>query len=60
MERTLIDCLLYRRMIGSQVALPALKAAIQEKKVKLGALYDTAKKMGLIHRISPYLEALAS
>ncbi|QQR81002.1 MAG: type IV toxin-antitoxin system AbiEi family antitoxin domain-containing protein [Deltaproteobacteria bacterium] len=60
LERTLVDCLVYRRMIGSQVALSALKAAIQEKKIKLGSLYDMAKKMGVIHRITPYLEVLAS
>ncbi len=60
LERTLVDCLLYRSMIGSQVALAGLKTAIQEKKIKLGSLYDMAKQMGVIHRISPYLEALAS
>lgn len=60
LERTLVDCLFYRRMIGNQVALEALKLALSQKKVKLGSLYDLAKKMGVIHRITPYLEALAS
>ena len=60
LERTLIDCLVYRRLIGSQVALEAIKQALTEKKVKLGDLYDMAKKVGVEHRVRPYIEALAS
>lgn len=60
LERTLIDCLLYKRMIGSSVAMAAVKQAVAQKKVKLGKLYDIAKKMGVDHRIRPYMEALAS
>ena len=60
MERTLIDCLVYKRLIGSQVALEAMKQAIAQKTVKLGDLYDMAKKMGVEHRVRPYIEALAS
>ena len=59
-ERTLIDCLVYRRLIGSQVGLEAIKQAVAQKNVKLGDLYDMAKKMGVEHRIRPYIEALAS
>ncbi len=59
-ERTLIDCLLYRRMVGSQVALAALKQAVAQKKVKPGRIYDVAKQMGVEHRIRPYLEVLTS
>lgn len=60
LERTLIDCLIYRRLIGSQVALEAVKRAVTQKKVKLGDLYDMAKKMGVEHRVLPFIEALAS
>lgn len=60
LERTLIDGLVYRRLIGSQVALEAMKQAVAQKKVKLGDLYDMAKKMGVEHRVRPYIEALAS
>lgn len=60
LERTLIDGLIYKRIIGSQTALDAIKQAIVQKKVKLGNLYDMAKKMGVEHRIRPYIEALAS
>lgn len=60
LERTLVDCILYRRLIGSQIALEAVKRAMTQKKVKLGNLYDMAKKMKVEHRIQPYIEALAS
>ncbi len=60
LERTLIDCLLYKRLVGSQIALEAIKQALTQKKVKLGSLYDMAKKMGAEHRVRPYIEALAS
>lgn len=60
LERTLVDCLVYKYLIGSQVALEAIKQAVAQKKVKLGALYDMAKKMGVEHRIRLYIEALAS
>lgn len=59
-ERTLIDCLIYRKRIGSQVALEALKLAIEKKKVKLGGLINMAKRMGVEHRIIHYIEALAA
>lgn len=60
LERTLVDCLLYKRLIGSQVALGTLKQALAQKKVKLGTIYDMAKKMGVEHRIRPIIETLAS
>src|SRR3989338_2090368 len=60
LERTLIDSLIYKRLIGSQVVLEAMKQALTQKKVKLGDLYDMAKKMGVEHRVRPYIEALAS
>ena len=59
-ERTLIDCLIHKKIVGQQVALTALKNALREKKVKLGNLYDLAKKMGVAHRIKPYIEILGS
>jgi len=60
LERTLIDGLLYKRLIGSQVALEAIKLAVSQKKVKLGDLYDMAKQMNVAHRVRPYIETLAS
>jgi predicted transcriptional regulator of viral defense system len=60
LERTLIDGLLYKRLIGSQVAIDAIKQAVSQKKIKLGDLYDMAKQMNVEHRVRPYVETLAS
>ena len=60
LDRTLIDCIIYKRLVGNQVALSALKRAIAQNKTKPGALYDLAKKMSVAHRIRPYVEVLAS
>lgn len=60
LERTLVDCLLYKRLIGHQVALAALKQALVQKKVKLGQVYDVAKAMGVAHRILPVIEAFGA
>lgn len=60
LERTLIDCLLYKKIIGTSVAIESIKNAIAQKKVKLGDIYDMAKKMKVEHRIYSYIEALAS
>jgi len=59
-ERTIVDCLIHRGRIGNQVALEALKRAVSQKKVKLGDVLDMAKKMGVEHRILPYIETLSS
>jgi predicted transcriptional regulator of viral defense system len=60
LERTLVEGLLFKRLIGGQVALEAIKRAVKQKKTRLGNLYDMAKRMGAEHRIRPYIEALAS
>ncbi len=59
-ERTIIDCLVYKRIIGSQVALAALKQSVAQKRVKLGSLYDMAKKLKVEHRVRSSIETLAS
>lgn len=59
-ERTIVDCLIHRRRIGSQIAIDALKRAVTQKKVKLGGVLNMAKKMKVEHRILPYIEALTS
>jgi len=60
LDRTLIDCIIYKRLIGSQVALWALKQTIAQNRTKPGALLDLAKKMRVDHRIRPYIEVLTS
>jgi predicted transcriptional regulator of viral defense system len=59
-ERTLVECLLYSPKIGSQTALEAIRRALSQKKVKLGNIYDMAKRMGVAHRLRPTIEAFAA
>lgn len=60
LERTLVECLLYSRKIGSQTALEAIRRALSQKRVKLGNIYDMAKRMGVAHRLRPMIEAFAA
>jgi len=59
LERTLVDCLIYREKLGSQTAIEALRNALSQKKVKLGDIYDMAKKLKVDHRVAAYIEALS-
>lgn len=58
-ERTLVDCLIYRKAIGSSVAIDAIKEALRTKKAKLVDIIKMAKKMKVYHRIELIIEALA-
>lgn len=60
LERTLIDCLVHRRILGSSVAIEALRRSLSEKKTKLAHLIKTAKQLGVLHRVLPYLESFAA
>jgi len=59
-ERTLIDCIVYKRIVGQQVALSALKLALREKRIKLGNLYEIARSIGAARALKPYIEILGS
>ena len=58
-ERTLAECLLERRRVGTNTAVEALRKAIIEKQTTLSKVLDTAIKLGFADRIRPYIEALA-
>lgn len=60
LPRTLVECLLYKHRIGSDVAISALKTAVQEKKTTLSDVLKMANDLGVQHRIVPYIETLAS
>jgi predicted transcriptional regulator of viral defense system len=60
LERTLIEGLLYKRRIGHQVAIAALKQSLAQRKVNLGQLVDMSNRMGVGHRIRPIIEVLGS
>ena len=58
-ERTLAECLVERRRVGTNTAVEALRKAISEKQTTLSKVLDTAIKLGFADRIRPYIEALA-
>jgi predicted transcriptional regulator of viral defense system len=59
LERTIIDCLVNRNMIGSNIAIEALRLAINEKKTTLKKIIEIAKSLKVYHRIQSYIEVLA-
>ena len=59
LERTLVDCLTYRRLIGTGVATEALRKAIRDRKTTLAKVFAVAKSLEADKRIFPYIEALS-
>ncbi len=58
LPRTLIECLLAKHRLGSDVAISALKTSVIHKKVKLRNIISIANQMGVQKRIYPYIETL--
>lgn len=59
LERTLVECMVFKKRLGANVAIEALRQALNQKKTKAGPIIDMAKRLGYLHRVIPYLEALA-
>ena len=59
LARTVVDCFVYRKKIGLDVALEALRDCRRKKLATMDELYSVAqaRRMGRVMR--PYLEALA-
>lgn len=58
--RTIVDCFRYRRKIGLDVALEALRDAIRSRRVTVGEIVRAAEVLRAQTVISPYLEALTA
>ncbi len=58
-ERTLVDCLVQKRRLGTQTAVEALRQAISDKKSTLDKVLKMATRLKVEHRIIAYIEALA-
>lgn len=58
LDRTLIEGIIHKSMLGFHIPLTALKQALEEKKTTLSAVHAMAKKMGVANRVRPYIEAL--
>ena len=59
LERTLVESFCYKNMVGSTVPIEALREAFKKKLTTPSKVLDMAKKMKEVHRILPYLEAMA-
>ena len=58
-ERTLVDCLVQKRLLGTQTSAEALRQAIRDKKTTLDKVLRMAVRLKAEHRIITYIEALA-
>ncbi len=58
-ERTIVEAFFYKRMLGSNVAVHALREAVRKKLTTPSKVLDMAKKLGVVHSLLPYLEAMA-
>lgn len=59
LERTLVDCLVQKRLVGTQTAVEAFRQAIKDKKTTLDKVLRMATRLKMEHRIITYIEALA-
>lgn len=57
--KTVADCFRFRRHVGLEVALAALKDYLQKRRGRIGALVDAARADRVYTLMRPYLEALA-
>jgi predicted transcriptional regulator of viral defense system len=55
--RTIVDCFRYRKKIGLDVALEALKDALQRRRASVGEINRAAQICHISTVIKPYLEA---
>jgi len=58
-ERTIIDSILNKKIIGQNIALSALKKAITERKTNVDKLFKMSSKMNVYNRIKNYLDMLS-
>jgi predicted transcriptional regulator of viral defense system len=56
-DRTLVDCLVYKKIIGTNIAIQAIRRALEGKKTTLDNIFKMSKKLQVDHRILPYIEA---
>lgn len=57
--KTVADCFRFRRHVGLEVALAALKDYLQKRRGRIDALVDAARADRVYTLMRPYLEALA-
>ena len=58
MEKTICDAFRYRKRIGENLALEALKNYMRRKEADLNRLYKVAKECKIDKVIEPYIKAM--
>lgn len=58
-ERTIVESLVFKRIVGVNVGVSALKTALAQKKTTLDKILKMAKELRVDHQIMSYLEAMA-
>lgn len=59
LERTIVECLVNKKLLGTPTGVEALREALKEKKTTLSKIWDMAIRLKVGHRIIAYIEALA-
>lgn len=59
LERTIVDALVFKRIVGVNLGIAALKAALAQQKTTLDKILKIAKELRVDHQIMSYLEAVA-
>jgi predicted transcriptional regulator of viral defense system len=57
-ERTITDCFKFRKRIGEEIALEALKDYVKQPNLDVHKLLEYAKLNRVEKRITPYLKSL--
>ncbi len=58
--RTVVDCFRFRRLVGKDVALEALRDALRERKASADAIWRAAEVCRAKSLVGPVLEALSA
>jgi predicted transcriptional regulator of viral defense system len=58
--KTVVDCFRYRRVVGLDVALEALRMVLRTRKATPDGIASIAKKLRIWTVIAPYLESVAA
>lgn len=56
-ERTLVEAVVYRRMLGSDISMAALRKALKDKVTTLDKVWKMAGELGFKNRIKSTIEA---
>jgi collagenase-like PrtC family protease len=57
--KTVVDCFRYRRHVGLDVALEAMREVLRKRRCTPDAIARCATKCGVASVVRPYLEAMA-